>query len=467
MSDKSLNKVIGAEVLVDLPELNLSSVPAKIDTGADRSSIWASRVKVSGDKLSFVLFSQLSPLYTGEVIETDDFELSSIRNSSGHSQLRYTAKILIVIEGHRIRGTFTLADRSNNSFPILIGKRLLKKRFIVDVNRSDIPKDMKLKAKRVFRDKDEQGKPVVEKAQVSLNIAILSRGRGNYTTKRLIEEAKLRGHNPLVINHAECYVEIERDKPTVRYEGEDLTNIDVIIPRIGTSVTRYGSAIVRQFEMRGVYTTAKSIAIERSRNKLRSLQLLSKAGVGIPKTIFSRETDEVEDLIAQIGTPMIIKVASGTHGKGVVLAETRTAARSVIQAFYVEQVSILLQEYIAESSGSDIRAFVVGGRVVASMQRKSLTDDFRSNLHQGGEGSVVKLTEEEKQTAIKAARAMGLPVCGVDMIRSNRGPLVLEVNSSPGLRGIETYTGRNVAAKIIEYIELNSKKKPKKDRVGA
>lgn len=300
-----------------------------------------------------------------------------------------------------------------------------------------------------------------------MKIAVLSRGRRNYSTRRLVEEITKKGHTAQVVNHAECYVEIEQDNPEIRYRGEDISDIDAIIPRIGSNITTYGSAIVRQFEMKGVYTTAKSLAIHRSRDKLRSLQLLSKAGVGIPRTLFSRETKEVDDLLDQLEMPLIIKVARGTHGRGVVLAETRKAAKSVIQAFYVEEVSILLQEYIEEAAGSDIRALVVGGRVVASMQRQSLTDDFRSNIHQGGEGKTVKLTDEERKTSIRAAKAMGLGICGVDMVRSKRGPLVLEVNSSPGLQGIETVTGRNVAEKIIDYIEVNAKRKPRKDRVGA
>lgn len=300
-----------------------------------------------------------------------------------------------------------------------------------------------------------------------MKIAVLSRGPGNYSTKRLLETARARGHEALVVNPAACYVEVDQDNPEVRYKGEDISDLDAIIPRIGPSISRYGSAIVRQFEMKGVYTTAKSIAIERARNKLRSLQLLAKAGLGIPKTVFSRESMDIEDLIDQVGgAPMIIKVARGTHGKGVVLAETRKAAKSVIQAFYVEGVSILLQEYIEEAAGSDIRAFVVGGRVVASMQRQSVDDDFRSNLHQGGTGKKIKLTDEERKAAVKAARAMGLSICGVDIIRSKRGPLVLEVNVSPGF-GIEEVTGRDVASKIVDYVEINAKRKPKKDRVGA
>jgi ribosomal protein S6--L-glutamate ligase len=300
-----------------------------------------------------------------------------------------------------------------------------------------------------------------------MKIAILSRGPGNYTTKRLKEEAELRGHTVRIINHTRCYMTIERSNPVVRYEGEDLSDIDVIIPRIGSSVTKYGTAVVRQFEMQGVFTTASSIAITRSRDKLRSMQILARAGVGIPKTVFSRETAALDDLIEQAGgVPLIIKVARGTHGNGVVLAETRKAAEAVMQAFYVEGVNFLVQEFIKESAGTDIRAFVVGGKVVASMKRQSLDDDFRSNLHQGGEGKSIKLTDEERKIAQKAAKAMGLPVCGVDMMRSERGPLVLEVNSSPGF-GIEKVTGRNVAEKVIEYIEQNARGKRRRDRVGA
>lgn len=300
-----------------------------------------------------------------------------------------------------------------------------------------------------------------------MNIAILSKGPGNYSTQRLKEEAVLRGHNVRIINYAKCYVTLERSTPIVRYEGEQITDIDVMIPRIASNLTKYGTAMLRQFEMQGIFSTASSLAINRTRDKLRATQIFARAGVGIPKTVFARETAEVEDLIGQAGgTPLIIKVARGTHGKGVVLAETKKAAEAVMQAFYVEGVNFLVQEFIKESAGQDIRAIVVGGKVVASMQRQSLDDDFRSNLHQGGEGTPTKLTDEERKTAQKAAKAMGLPICGVDMMRSERGPLVLEVNASPGFM-IEKVTGRNVAAKIIEYVEQNAKKQRRKDRVGA
>ncbi|NLA43093.1 30S ribosomal protein S6--L-glutamate ligase [Candidatus Saccharibacteria bacterium] len=303
-----------------------------------------------------------------------------------------------------------------------------------------------------------------------MRIAILSNGPGNYSTKRLSDVAIGRGHSVEVIKYRDCYATIEQSNPIVRYQGESLAKFDAVIPRIASSMTRYGSAILRQMEMQGAYTVSSSIAISRSRDKLRSMQLLAKAGVSIPKTVFSRNATDIDDLIEKLGgAPVIVKLARGTHGNGVVLAETKKAAKSVLQAFYLSNedgTNILLQEFIKESAGVDIRAFVVGGRVVASMMRQSLDDDFRSNLHKGGEGSSVKLTDEERKMCIKASRAMGLAVAGVDFMRSNRGPLILEVNASPGF-AIEKVTGRDVATPIVEYIEFNAKRRLKKDRIGA
>ena len=301
-----------------------------------------------------------------------------------------------------------------------------------------------------------------------MKIAILSQGTGNYSTVRLREEAEKRWHEVRVINYAKCYVTIERGNPVIRYEGESLNDIDVIIPRIAPSLTKYGTAIVRQFEMRGVFSTASSIAITRSRDKLRSYQLMAKSGIGVPKTVFARETADFDDVIETVGgVPVIIKVARGTHGNGVVLAETRKAAQAVMQAFYVEGVSFLVQEFIEESAGTDIRVLVVGGRVVASVKRQSLDEDFRSNIHQGGVGTPIKLQPDEEKAAVKAAKSMGLPICGVDLLRSNRGPLVLEVNSSASFKAPEQIAKRNVAGKVIDYIEQNAKGRRKKDRVGA
>ena len=298
-----------------------------------------------------------------------------------------------------------------------------------------------------------------------MKIAVLSNGPGNYSTKRLVEEAKKRGHKVEVIKYKNCYLALDDKHPDVYYGGEKLLKYDAILPRISNSMTRYGCAVVRQFEMQGVYTVASSVAITRSRDKLRAAQILAKYDVDTPKTLVSRNTSDIDDLLEQIGLPVIIKLAKGTHGNGVILADTRKAAKSALQAFYLyneDGTNILLQEFIKESAGTDIRAFVVGNQVVASMQRDSLDDDF----HQGGAGTPVKLTNREKKIALKAAKAMGLHICGVDLMRSERGPLVLEVNASPGF-GIEKVTGCDVASKIIEYIEKNAKRRHSKDKVGA
>lgn len=301
-----------------------------------------------------------------------------------------------------------------------------------------------------------------------MKIAILSKGNANYTTKRLKEVALERGHEVQIVNYAKCYMTMEKGKPIIFYNGESLPKFDVIIPRIAQSYTKYGTAVVRQFEMQGSFTTASSIAINRSRDKLRSYQIMARQDVGIPKTVFARETANLEEVVELAGgAPVIIKVARGTHGNGVVLAETKKAAKAVMQAFYVEGVNFIVQEFVEESAGSDIRALVVGNRVVASIERQSLDNDFRSNTHQGGVGRPVKLTDEEEKTAIKAAKAMNLPFCGVDMMRSNDGPKVLEVNSSASIKTAELVTKRDVATKIIEYVERNAKSKPKKDKVGA
>lgn len=302
-----------------------------------------------------------------------------------------------------------------------------------------------------------------------MKIAILSNGNANYSTKRLVEEAEKRGHKVKVIKYKNCYLSLDEKHPDVYYKGKKVEGYDAILPRISNGMTRYGCAIVRQFEMQGLWTASSSIAITRSRDKLRAAQILTKAGVDTPKTLVSRNSADIDDLIDQIGLPVIIKLATGTHGNGVVLADTKKAAKSALQAFYLyneDGTNILLQEYIEESAGSDIRAFVVGSRVVASMKRQSLDDDFRSNLHKGGEGTAIKLTDEEKKLAVKAAKAMGLHIAGVDLMRSDRGPLVLEVNASPGF-GIEKITGRNVAEKIIDYVEQNASRKNSKDKIGA
>lgn len=287
-----------------------------------------------------------------------------------------------------------------------------------------------------------------------MNIKILSRNANLYSTKRLVEAAQKRKHNVEVIDHLKCDLVIEKRKPSIVYKGELLTDTDAIIPRIGASVTFYGTAVVRQFEMMGAFTTVDSEALVRSRDKLRSLQVLSRAKIGLPKTVFTNYSRETESVIQQVGgTPLVIKLLEGTQGLGVVLAETKNAAKSVIEAFNGLKARVIVQEFIKEAKGADIRAFVVDGHVVGAMKRQGKEGEFRSNLHQGGSAEVIELTDEEEIAAVKAAKAMRLGVAGVDMLQSARGPLILEVNSSPGLEGIERATGKDIAKTIIRFIE--------------
>ena len=291
-----------------------------------------------------------------------------------------------------------------------------------------------------------------------MRIAVLSRNKSLYSTRRLLEAALARGHDVRVVDHVRCFMDITSEKPSIHYREEEFeaNHFDAVIPRIGASVSFYGCAVVRQFEMMGVYCVNESVAITRARDKLRSLQLLSRKGIGIPATSFANSPDDVEGLIREVGgAPLVIKLLEGTQGIGVVLAETRKAAESVIQAFMGMNTNILVQEYIKEAGGSDIRCFVVGNKVIAAMKRQAPEGEFRSNLHRGGTASVVKLSPKERATAVRAARVMGLNVAGVDILRSERGPLVMEVNASPGIRGIEEATGIDVAGIIVEFIEAN------------
>ncbi|QCE41426.1 30S ribosomal protein S6--L-glutamate ligase [Psychroserpens sp. NJDZ02] len=292
-----------------------------------------------------------------------------------------------------------------------------------------------------------------------MNIVILSRNANLYSTDRLVEEGEKRGHKIEIIDPLKCDIIIETEKPTIFYKDRYLDYVDAIIPRIGASVTFYGCAVVRQFEMMNVFTTASSEAILRSRDKLKSLQRLSKAGIGMPKTVFTNYSRDVEEVIQHVGgVPVIIKLLEGTQGLGVVLAESKNAAESVLEAFNGLEARVIVQEFIKEAKGADLRALVVNGEVVGAMKRQGKEGEFRSNLHRGGSANIIKLSEAELQVARKASLALKLPVCGVDMLQSERGPLLLEVNSSPGLEGIENATGKNIAKNIINYIENNTQK---------
>ncbi|MGH1469362.1 MAG: 30S ribosomal protein S6--L-glutamate ligase [Bdellovibrionales bacterium] len=297
-----------------------------------------------------------------------------------------------------------------------------------------------------------------------MKIGILSRGPELYSTKRLVEACESKGHEAVVVDPLKCYMNITSNNPTVHYKNRVLDDFNAVIPRIGTSITFYGTAVLRQFEMGGVYPVNESVAISRSRDKLRSLQIMSSKGIGLPVSGFAHSTKMTDKLIDLAGgAPLVIKLLEGTQGKGVVLAETKNAAESVIEAFRALDAHFLVQEFIKESGGADIRCFVVGDKVVASMERKGAEGEFRSNLHRGGSAKPIKITPEERSTALKAAKAMGLNVAGVDLLRSNKGPLIMEVNSSPGLEGIENSTGKDIAGMIIDFIEkqVESKKTSK------
>jgi ribosomal protein S6--L-glutamate ligase len=291
-----------------------------------------------------------------------------------------------------------------------------------------------------------------------MKIAILSRNKRLYSTRRLVEAARARGHDVSVIDVLRCYMNIAPHQPEIHYRGKRLEGFDAVIPRIGASVTFYGTAVVRQFEMTGTYSLNESVAITRSRDKLRAHQLLARKGIGMPVTGFAHAPDDTADLVSLVGgAPCVVKLTEGTQGRGIVLCETDKAAESVIEAFRDLDAYFLVQEFVEEARGADIRCFVIGGRVVAAMMRQAKPGEFRSNLHRGGVASKVKITPEERSTAVRAAKIMGLNVAGVDILRSNRGPVVMEVNSSPGLEGIETVSGVDIASRIIEFVEKNAR----------
>ena len=296
-----------------------------------------------------------------------------------------------------------------------------------------------------------------------MKIAILSRNKNLYSTKRLVEAAELRGHEVILLDHMKCVLVIEQGRPHIYFNGKEVKDINAVIPRIGASATFYGSAVVRQFEMMKIFTAVESQALVRSRDKLRSLQILARAGIGIPKTAFasSPKDKDLDNLIESVGgAPCVVKLLEGTQGIGVILAENQKAAKSVLEAFMKLKANMLVQEFIKEAGGADIRVFVVDGQIVGSMKRQAKEGEFRSNLHRGGSAQVIDLTPEERATAIKAVKKLGLGIAGVDLLQSSRGALVMEVNSSPGLEGIEGATGVDIAGKIIEYVERNEFNKP-------
>lgn len=290
-----------------------------------------------------------------------------------------------------------------------------------------------------------------------MKFAVLSANPNLYSTKRILEAGTKKGHEMIVIDHTKCDLVIEKKKPSIIFKGKEVLDVDGVIPRIGASVTFYGTAVVRQFEMMKIFTATESQALVRSRDKLRSLQILSRAGLGLPKTVFSNYSKNVGAVIEHVGgAPLVIKLLEGTQGLGVVLADNKNSAESILEAFNGLQARVIVQEFIKEAMGADLRAFIVDGVVVGAMKRQGKEGEFRSNLHRGGSANIIELSDEEENAALRAAKAMGLGIAGVDMLQSARGPLILEVNSSPGLEGIETATGKDIAAQIIKYLERNA-----------
>jgi ribosomal protein S6--L-glutamate ligase len=290
-----------------------------------------------------------------------------------------------------------------------------------------------------------------------MKIAVLSANPNLYSTQRIIESGKKKGHEMVIIDHTKCDLVIEKKKPIIIYKGEEIRDVSGVIPRIGASVTFFGTAVVRQFEMMKVFTATESQALVRSRDKLRSLQILARAGLDLPKTVFSNYSKDVSNIVKKVGgAPLVIKLLEGTQGLGVVLADNKNSAESILEAFNGLQARVIVQEFVKEAKGADIRAFIVDGVVVGAMKRQGKEGEFRSNLHRGGSANIIELTDEEENAALRAAKVMGLGIAGVDMLQSARGPLILEVNSSPGLEGIETATGKDIASQIIKYVERNA-----------
>ncbi len=441
-------KIIGRFEKVDFPDLDLYLLDAKVDTGADNNAIHCHEITLSKDEktVSFKLLDPSHLDYNEKLFTMPVYRMRWVKSSNGDREHRVYIKAKITVMGEHYETEISLTDRSNMTYPMLLGRKFLHNRFVVDVSKQSSVSGGRFK------------------------VAVLSLGPDLYSTRRLYQAAKQKGWDVEVINYLHCYATIEKGNLKIHYNGRELKDVDVIIPRIGASRTFFGTAVVRQFELMNVFTVNSSLAITRSRDKLRSHQILAKHELNMPKTIYATKVGDVDDLIASIGgAPLIIKMLEGTQGVGVVLAETQKAAKSVLEAFYGLRVNLLVQEFIEEAKGADIRAFVVGGKVVAAMKRQGVEGDFRSNIHRGGSAHPIKLSRTEKNLAIQAAKVMGLDVAGVDMIQSDRGPLLMEVNSSPGLEGIEAATGIDVAGKIMDFIEgsMSTTQLRKKDTVGA
>ncbi len=464
MAQKYQSIVVGWDEWVSLPELGLGAIKAKVDTGAQTSALHAVDIETyTKDGIDRVKYT-VHPLPDRPDVEIYcDSQLVGKRNvtsSNGETEERFIIRTPFRLMGQEWPIELSLTNREEMQYRMLVGRSTMSGRMLVDPDRSMLCGELSTD----YYDDQKQQKAKARK----LRIAVLSREPENYSTSRLVDAAISRGHTVDVINTTRCYMNITSKKPDIHYQGQSLPKYDAVIPRIGASITFYGMAIVRQFEMMGSYTLNTAEAIGSSRDKLFAHQLLAREGIGMPVTGFAHSPSDVRDMLKSVGkAPLVLKLLEGTQGRGVVLAETQKAAESVIQAFRGLKANILVQEFIAESKGADVRCVVIGNKVVAAMKRQAEEGEFRSNLHQGGSASAVKISAQERATAVKAAKSLGLRFAGVDLLRSNDGPKVLEVNSSPGLEGVESITNINIAGQVIDYLEQAvQRRRVRRERTG-
>lgn len=452
----------GWEEWVSLPDLGLPVMNAKVDTGAKTSALHAFDIETFGaasnPKVRFTVHpipgrDDLIIPCSANIIDRRD-----VTSSNGESESRYVIETTLSVGGESWPIEVTLTNRYGMASHMLLGRQALKDHIqIVATDRFFQPQlDYEVYSNRQI---------IKSAPQRALRIAVLSREAQNFSTRRLVEEGESRGHTIEVIDTSRCYMAINALSPEVHYDGKRLPRFDAVIPRIGASITNYGTSVVRQFETIGIYCLNSSDGITSSRDKLFAHQILARHKIGMPTTAFASSPKDNGNLIGLVGTaPLIVKLLESTQGKGVVLAETKKAAESVIDAFRGLKASFLVQDFVKEAAGEDIRCLVIGGKVVASMKRTGADGDFRSNLHRGGKATSVRITKEERETAVRSAKAFGLNLAGVDLLRSSEGPKVLEVNSSPGLEGIEAASKRNLAGAIFEKIELSVRPAPARRR---
>jgi ribosomal protein S6--L-glutamate ligase len=449
MTDKI---IIGKEEWCCLPELGLTAIKARVDTGARTSALHAFNICTHTEDGKQIVTFDIHPLQHNRKVtqrcHAPIIDRRDVRSSNGEVERRYVIKTPLKLGGESWDIEVTLTNRDAMGYRMLLGREAMHSRVLIDPDSSMCLGDMATESVADFY-------RMPERTHKPLNIILLASNPKLYSNKRIIEAGEVRGHNIRFVNIQQCYMNISAARPEIHYRGgEFLENVDAVIPRIKPAMTFYGCALTRQFESTGAFCLNNAASISRSRDKLCSLQLLSERGIPMPITGFAHSPMETTEIIRMVGgAPVVVKLLEGTQGKGVVLAETTKAAESVINAFKSLDANILVQEFIREAEGKDIRCFVIDGKVVGAIQRAAAPGEFRANLHLGGTASTVRITPEERKIAIKAAKAMGLQVAGVDIIRSKHGPRVLEINSSPGLEGIEHITGKDIAGMMIESIE--------------